>query len=165
MSKNRYYSRHFKNNFQELTEVSICILFSYLQPRVFGLVLVSESAFHASWTPFHQKVGQAPQPPDPEQHELFIFVKDSVNLFVYLKKIIFYVFNCFNKLVSKINFKNYFNIFLNKKYFKKQSLIQYQTTSKKIFFFTKGRSILCCAPIIYVNVIFFLLIILVYILM
>jgi hypothetical protein len=42
------------------------------------------------------------------------------------KKIIF--FNCFDVLMLKLNFKKkyYFDIFLNKKYFKKQSLSRYQ---------------------------------------
>ena len=136
-----------------------------MQPRVFGLVLVSESAFHASWTPFHQKVGQAPQPPDPEQHELFIFVKDSVNLFVYLKKIIFYVFNCFNKLVSKINFKNYFNIFLNKKHFKNNHWFNIKLLQRKSFFLLKVDLFYVVPQSYMLMWFFFLLIILVYILM
>jgi len=43
--------------------------------------------------------------------------------FIYFKLIFFIILNCFDILMIKINKKNkkyYFNIFLNKKYFKKQ---------------------------------------------
>jgi len=38
------------------------------------------------------------------------------------------ILNCFDMLMSKMNFKkNYFDIFPSKKHFKKQSLPQFQT--------------------------------------
>jgi hypothetical protein len=40
--------------------------------------------------------------------------------FIYFKLIFFIILNCFDILMIKKNKKNYFNIFLNKKYFKKQ---------------------------------------------
>jgi len=46
------------------------------------------------------------------------------------KKLLFFILNYFDRLISKINFKTakiYFNIFSNEKYFEKQSLSQFQT--------------------------------------
>jgi hypothetical protein len=53
------------------------------------------------------------------KHVLFLFLCLKN---IYKKKIIIFILNCFDMLISKINFKIikiYFNIFSSEKYFKK----------------------------------------------